>query len=209
MFKGIAVSGAALALAAGSVTPAAAAALDGPSGVKIEVASSNGSGCPKGTAKANLSSDAEAFSVSYSDYTAQVGGSAKPADARKNCRISLQVLVPADYTYAISSVDYRTHVSLQAGAKGSERAEYYFQGDTETGHGTHDMTGPVEDNWQFSDVVPKDQLKWKPCGQERNFNINSELRVDKGTSDAAKVSLISMSPGIGSPIVYHLAWQKC
>ncbi|TYK46166.1 DUF4360 domain-containing protein [Actinomadura decatromicini] len=214
MRKGIAfsaASAAALALASGFVPSAAASTRTpaaGPSGVTIAIATTNGSGCATGTASAVLSEDAGAFLIKYTDFTARAGGSSKPTDARKNCQISLKIRAPESFTYAISGVEHGIHSNLQTGAKGTYKSSYYFQGAQQTEGFPRELSG-VNDNFQFIDVVPEGQFVWKPCGVERNFNVNTELRVDKGTSDESKVSSVSMNTGDGGRTLYRLAWKSC
>ena len=44
---------------------------------------------------------------------------------------------------------------------------------------------------------------------QRNFNINTELRVTAG-SDPSKVSFMTMDSTDGDiSTVYHLAWKEC
>ncbi|WP_329097885.1 DUF4360 domain-containing protein [Actinomadura citrea] len=213
MRKGIAVSAAtAIAVSALCVAPASAAPrrVHGPNGVTIEIATVNGSGCPAGTAAVAVSEDKEAFTVTYSDYLAQAGGSSGPTDFRKNCQISMKVHVPQGFTYAISSTDYRGFASLEPGASAVEKASYYFQGMSQTSAVSHPLKGQYADNWQFTDTNDVAQLVYKPCGEERNFNVNTELRVLKGASDPAKTSFISMDSTDGSiKTTYHFAWKQC
>ncbi|TDD82212.1 DUF4360 domain-containing protein [Actinomadura rubrisoli] len=214
MRKGIAISAAAaatVAMTSMAVAPASAAPLRGrgPHGVTIEIATVNGSGCPKDTAAVAVSDDKEAFTVTYSAYTAQAGGNVASTDWRKNCQINMKVHVPQGFTYAIASTDYRGFASLEPGASAVEKASYYFQGMQDTRSISHNLKGTYADNWQFSDVNDVAQLVYKPCGEERNFNINTELRVTKGT-DATKTSFISMDSTDGSyKTTYHFAWKRC
>ncbi|QXJ20249.1 DUF4360 domain-containing protein [Actinomadura graeca] len=216
MRKGIAISAAALAMtatAAVAAPPASASAsyfTRGPNGVTIEIATVNGSGCPTGTAAVAISDDKEAFTVTYSDYMAQVGGTSPATDFRKNCQIAMKVHVPQGFTYAIMSADYRGFASLEPGSSGLEKAHYYFQGMSQTGKAEHPIKGAYADNWQFTDKNDVAQLVYKPCGEERNFNINTELRVNKGTSDPNKVSFMAMDSTDGSiKTTYHFAWKRC
>ncbi|MEU9842470.1 DUF4360 domain-containing protein [Actinomadura sp. NPDC048032] len=213
MRKGIAVSAAA-AIAVGAFTAVPASAsphrVHGPNGVTIEIATVNGSGCPTGTAAVAVSDDKEAFTVTYSDYLAQAGGASGPTDFRKNCQIGMKVHVPQGFTYAISSTDYRGFASLEPGASAVEKASYYFQGMSQTSAVSHTLKGQYADNWQFTDINDVAQLVYKPCGEERNFNVNTELRVLKGSSDPAKTSFISMDSTDGSiKTTYHFAWKQC
>ncbi|GAA2718731.1 MULTISPECIES: DUF4360 domain-containing protein [Streptomyces] len=182
-----------------------------PDKIVIEVATVNGSGCPAGTAAVAVSPDNTAFTVTYSDYLAQVGVGSKPTDFRKNCQLSLNVHVPQGFTYAIASADYRGYAQLQGGAYGTEKASYYFQGSPVTTPSSHTFRGSYSDNWQATDSVPIASLVWAPCGELRNFNINTELRVNAGTSDPSKTtSFMTMDSTDGSiNTIYHLAWKEC
>ena len=177
----------------------------------IDVITVNGSGCPAGTAAIAVSPDNTAFTVTYSQYMAQVGVGAKPTDIRKNCQLNVQVHAPSGFTYAITQVDYRGYAYLENGATGQERANYYFQGTSPTAVTVHPLAGPLDDNWQNTDKVDTALLVWSPCGELRNLNINTELRVAAGTSDpTTTTSFISMDSTDGSiSTVYHFAWMQC
>ncbi|MCB5164262.1 DUF4360 domain-containing protein [Streptomyces bambusae] len=213
MAGGFLVSGAAVALltAALPAQPAQAGIIDPPPDrIVIDVATVNGSGCPKDTTAIAVSEDNTAFTVTYSQYLAQTGGGAPPTAARRNCQLSLVVHVPHGFTYAIASADYRGYASLAPGATGTEKASYYFQGSPQTAYRQHDFRGRYEDNWQATDETDWAQLVWAPCGVQRNFNINTELRVAKGTSAPGATSYMTMDSTDGNiSTVYHLAWREC
>jgi hypothetical protein len=181
-----------------------------PDKIVIKVATVNGSGCPAGTTAIAVSEDNTAFTVTYSDYLAQAGGNSDPTAFRKNCQLNLIVHVPQGFTYAIASADYRGFASLQSGATGTQRASYYFQGSPNTASKTHPYSGPFNDNWQATDTTDWAQLVWAPCGVQRNFNINTELRVNAGTTSPGKVSFMAMDSTDGDiSTVYHMAWKEC
>jgi len=179
--------------------------------IVIDVVTVNGSGCPAGTAAVAVSLDNEAFTVTYSAYLAQVGVGALPTDFRKNCQISLVVHVPQGFTYAIAQADYRGFASIATGANFAERANYYFQGQTPTTYMTHTWNGAFVDDWQSTDTTDLASLVYAPCGALRNFNINTELRVNAGTSDTKKTtSFASMDSTDGSiTTTYHFHWATC
>jgi hypothetical protein len=212
MTGGMLVSGALAALFASALPSHSPAAITDPPPDKIviEVATVNGSGCPAGTAAVAVSQDNTAFTVTYSDYLAQAGGDSPATAFRKNCQLNLIVHVPQGFTYAIASADYRGFASLQPGASSTEKASYYFQGSPSTAFRSHTFEGPYDDNWQATDQTDWAQLVWAPCGVQRNFNINTELRVDKGTSDPAETSFMTMDSTDGDiSTIYHMAWKEC
>lgn len=213
MRKLAAVCAAVMATVAMVASPTYASVMDNPppDEIVIDIVTVNGSGCPAGTAAVAVSPDNTAFTVTYSEFLAQVGVGAKPTDFRKNCQLNLLVHVPQGFTYAVSETDYRGFAHLETGASGMERANYYFQGDAQTTPISHPLNGIYDDDWQFTDKNDVAQLVWLPCGETRNFNINAELRVNAGTSDTTKTtSFIAMDSTDGSiTTTYHFAWRQC
>ena len=179
--------------------------------IVIDVVTVNGSGCPAGSAAVAVAPDNTAFTVTYSQYTAMVGVGSLPTDFRKNCQINLRVHVPQGFTYAIAKAVFRGFASLKPGATALERANYYFQGQTTTPYASHPFAGPVEDDWQAEDTTDLAALVYAPCGEQRLFNINTELRVNAGSSNPAKTtSFITMDSTDGDiSTTYHFAWKTC
>jgi hypothetical protein len=208
--KTVICAGAAAMLALGTMSVTANAAgphlVRGPDGVKIELASNNGSGCPRHSVYASLHPDAESFRLSYSQYTAQAGADSTPVQARSNCQVSLNVQAPQELTYAILWTDHYGEADLVEGAEATYKISTYFSKTPPTTV-TYRLGGPYKSDWWFKDRPPEDQLVFKPCGEEPKLNINSELRVNKGTSDPSKVSWIGI--GSESTTTYHLVWKRC
>ncbi|MGW1200157.1 DUF4360 domain-containing protein [Streptomyces sp. NPDC002536] len=195
-----------------NASPAAAAGIHvPPDKIVIEIATVNGSGCPAGSAAIAVSPDNTAFTITYSKYLAQVGIGASPTDFRKNCQLNLIVHVPQGFTYAIASADYRGFAHLETGATAEQKASYYFQGQADTSVASHPFKGPLVDNWQATDTTDIAQRVWSPCGEQRNFNVNTELTVAAGTSDPEKTtSFVTMDSTDGAiNTIYRLAWKDC
>jgi hypothetical protein len=179
--------------------------------ITIAVQTVNGSGCPAGTTAVATAPDNTAFTITYSDYLAQVGVGARPIDFRKNCQLSLLIDVPGGFTYAIAQADYRGFAHLEKGASGLQRASYYFMGTSPTGVSSHTLAGPYSDDFHHTDSTEVAELIWAPCGEQRNLNINTELRVSAGSSDTTETtSFLTMDSVDGSVSTeYHLAWKQC
>ncbi len=197
-------------LAVTAVPPGAAAA--DPSGaLGVDVLNINGSGCKQGTTAVAMSPDNAAFTVTYSEYLAQVGPGAKKTDASKDCRLNLRLGAAAGYTYAIEKVDYRGFVDLADGAVATQHASYHFHGSKTTASIAHAFTGPLLDDWQVTDTTNADALLYGPCGTAVNLDVDTELTVSAGTQQAAATTnLITMDSADGTiRTTYHLAWQRC
>ena len=209
--------GAVLALMASSLivgSPASAGNIldDPPSDhIVIDLVAMAGSGCRPGTADVAVSPDNTAFTAIYSEYLAQAGPGIPTTEGRKNCQLNVLVHVPQGFTFAITKVDYRGYGLLQRGATASQRANYYFQGMSPTAYKSHTYNGPFSDDWQATDTTEVAAIVYSPCGERRNFNINTELRVNAGTSDPTKTtSFMAMDSTDGTiETTYHFAWKPC
>jgi len=179
----------------------------------VEVATVNGTGCPIGTAAAVVAPDNDYFTVLYSDYMAQIGLGINPTDIRQNCQLSLRVKAPAGYTYAITRADYAGYIHLADGVTAVQKANYYIQGESETATISHPFAGPADNGWATTDYVALSELAdedFAPCGEQRNLNINTELRIGAGSSDSVDTSFISMDSTSGQAFTkYHFVWRQC
>ena len=193
-----------------------APALGAPSGpppgaMTVKVVGANGSGCPANSFTVLPSEDNTAFTLIYSEYTAQVGPDIVGAERRKNCQIALDIRVPGGFTYTIAQVDYRGYAQLARGSSGVQAAGYYFAGNPQTARSRHDLKGPMDGYWQKSDEIGITSLNYKRCGVEVNLNINTELRVNGGSSNVKKTtSMLTMdSTDWSTKTIFHLSWKKC
>lgn len=80
-------------LALAAAVPLEAVAPD-PSTVHIVGISAIGSGCPAGHAFATVDSTGTIFDVAFDQYVVEVGPGSTASDARKNCRVSLNIEFP-------------------------------------------------------------------------------------------------------------------
>jgi hypothetical protein len=178
--------------------------------VLVDILAAHGSGCPPGTVFVHMWPDNLTFTVVYSEYVARIGPGAPLLDFRKSCQLSVRVHVPDGYTYALYRTGHSGFGDLAEGATGTQRASYYFQGSPNTNTRTHAFAGPLNDHWYNTDESDLAVLEWHPCGELRNLNINTELRVNAGTSSPDKVSFMTMDSTDGDiSTVYHLAWKEC
>jgi hypothetical protein len=183
---------------------AVAAVPDG--SVTVEVIAASGSGCAPGTASIATNSDKSGFRIRYHDFVAEAGGSAAPTDRRKNCQIGVLVTVPAGWTFAIAEADYRGRARLYGGATGLQRTNYYWQGSSQNSSTEQTFTGPFAGYWATRDVAPV--LVYTPCEAQQVLNVNTELRVDNGTSTSR--SSMSMNSSEGDvDTLFNFSWTRC
>jgi uncharacterized protein DUF4360 len=176
--------------------------------ITLELQTVNGSGCPAGTASATMLPDNTGFRINYTSFIVQDGGAAPATDIRKNCQVNLLVHIPQGFTFAIAGADYWGRARLEPGATALERSNYYFQGSSDNNYADHSFSGPLNGGWRTSDVTATADLVYAPCGVVRGLNINTELRVDAGTS--ARTSYISMRASDGDVFtIVNFQWKQC
>jgi hypothetical protein len=176
--------------------------------VTLDVQTVNGSGCPAGTAAVAMLPDNSGFRIVYTEFRAADGGSAGPTDLRKNCQVNLLVHIPQGFTFAVARADYRGRAHLSAGATALERSNYYFQGSSDNNYADHPFAGPLDGTWRAADITAAAELVYAPCGAVRGLNINTELRVDAGTSTATNYLSMQSSDGEVYTLV-QFQWKQC
>ncbi|MEV0675699.1 DUF4360 domain-containing protein [Actinosynnema sp. NPDC050436] len=179
-----------------------------PEYVTVDLVTINGSGCPAGTTAVAASPDRTSFTVTYSNYLAQAGADTEPTDFRKNCQLALRVNYPQGFTYGVAQADYRGFAHLQPGATAMEQAGYYFQGQSGTARKSHTFRGPQSDNWQATDSTEWGSIVFAPCGERKILNVNTELRVNAGSSRGTSFIVMDSTDGNASTR-YHFSWKRC
>lgn len=174
--------------------------------ITVEVVAANGSGCAPGTAAVAANHDKTGFRIKYYDFVAEAGGNADATSRRKNCQIGVLVTVPAGWTFAIAEADYRGRARLNAGASGLQRTNYYWQGSSDNSRTEESFAGPLNSYWATEDVAPV--LVYAPCQDQQVLNINTELRVDGGSSTSK--SSMSMKSSEGDvDTLFNFSWIRC
>ncbi|MFD4675741.1 DUF4360 domain-containing protein [Lentzea sp. NPDC058450] len=180
---------AAALIALTALTPAAQAPV-------LEVVTVNGSGCAAGDA--DVKTDDRTFTIGYHQFLARAGNDSSPVDLRKNCQVSLRVNVPDGYTFALVRTSYNGYTHLQSGATGLSRVSTYVQGTTPTATVSQPFTGPFSDAWQTHYRPNSADVQWVPCGEQRNININAEVRVALGSADPDRLNFAIVESSRGA-----------
>lgn len=175
--------------------------------VGIKVLAVDGTGCEEGTATVDLSDDNQVFTVAYSEYIVQTGGSEK--DASKNCDLQLLINPPAGYTFTIFKADFRGFAALADDTKLVLTSGYSSDFDENSAiEVTSRFRGPLFDNWAATHADP---LSYGPCGAARQLDVTTELTVKAGKdapSDTISVGVMDSFDG-SLLSTYQLNWKTC
>jgi hypothetical protein len=156
----------------------------------------NGSGCPAGSSVNTAVPDDTAFTLSFSQFRVS-GGS------YKNCVVSINVGVPAGWTYAVYEVDNRGYGVLDNGATGRLVMNSWFTGFPWTLRADQSFRGPYDDFWQTTSTAGA--LTYAPCGASANLTLNNTLRVSGPVSSSMELFATDMRVST----VFRLQWKQC
>jgi hypothetical protein len=164
--------------------------------VTLRVASVMGSGCPNGSSVVTGVPDDKAFTVSFSQFRVNGG-------TYKNCVVSINVSVPAGWTYAVYEVNNRGFGVLDAGATGKLVMNSWFTGFPWTLRADQTFRGPYDDFWQTTSKAGS--LTYAPCGAVANLTLNNTLRV----AGPATSSMELFAQDARVSTIFRLDWKQC
>ena len=202
--KAVCVGGLALAF----LSSVALADAPDPGSVHVNNITWAGSGCPAGTVASDVSEDAQAFTLLFSNYVAEAGPGIPLSAGRKACNLLINLHVPAGWSYSIIDVDYRGYAKLDYGTVGEQLSEYYFSGRQGPTLSTT-IRGPFDDDYLINDRLGISETVWSPCGANRALNIKTQVRVSASGSRRALITTDSIDGELRTLYRYGLVWHRC
>jgi hypothetical protein len=125
------------------------------------------------------------FSVLYDQFVASIGSGIPITENRKNCVLNFRINVPQGFQFSVTQVDFRGYARLESGVNGLQKVIYYESGSVEQFTAQSSFRGPMEMDYVLSDRVG--MLTWSDCGKSINYNVNAQVRLDKGMSNGQGV----------------------
>lgn len=166
-----------------------------------------GTGCPVGTASAILAPDGSALTLLFDQYVAQAGGATRLSMDRKNCNISIPVLVPEGFSVSILTVDYRGFVSIPRGGSGKFSAEYFFAG-SRGPIVTRNFQSGLEDDYHITNKLGIQAMVWSACGADVNLRVNTSMLVKTNRFMDDAMGVVD-SADFQTGIIFHLKYRRC
>ena len=175
----------------------------------------SGNGCGPASASAIVTPDGKTLSVLFDNYSAEIGqGSSNPAATtiQKDCRVLIDVDVPAGYQYALQETDYRGFAALPASAYGFHRFTQIVPNQPIASMREAQLRGPLSDNYTVAVIQKPGRLIYSSCNQRtQTIELLSQLSVSyfPNTSDRtmAMINLDSVDTGVSSS--FKLSWKSC
>lgn len=196
-----------------------------PSQVYINSISYGGTGCPQGSVGSFISDDRQTwvskdvivvvdaypptrFTLIFDSYVASIGPTVAATENRKNCQLNLDLQYPSGFQYSVFTTQFRGYAALDKGVQGTQKATYYFSGQSAQVSSATVFDGPLSTDYSVSDSVPFTSTIWSPCGQALPLNINSQVRL---TSSVASATGLLTDDSIDGHITFvvGIQWQAC
>lgn len=177
-------------------------ALAAPAGVTMDVVAANGSGCPDGTASADLAADGNSFTTTVPALAAFDGDDAPVTHLRRNCQLSVALTAPEGWTYAVTEVSSSGAVALSENSTARSGTQIYFQGQSPTLRLARTFDAPTARRWGTRDTVDEAELDYAPCDARRYLNINLEVRASAASGGFAYIARNAQT-------AYQLSWREC
>ncbi|KAJ3306186.1 hypothetical protein HDV03_000420 [Kappamyces sp. JEL0829] len=201
------------ALAVNIVIPAGNGQGPDPSQVYVNGLTYGGSGCPAGSVASSFANDRKTFTLIFDSFIASSGTGIPVTENRKNCQINVDMHYPQGWSYAIVSVDYRGYVAIPAGVTATQKANYYFSGQTQqvsTEATFFDAKKDIAKDYLNHNSIDVASIVWSPCGASANGNVNAQVRLTGTPQALAKGAQITVDSIDGKvEQIYSFQWKQC
>jgi hypothetical protein len=175
---------------------------------KLVQVTANGTGCPAGSWNATLDASKKSFIVSFSSYIAQL----KPESSLtvKDCQLAVKL--DGRFSYAVEALGYDASAALGDGVQATASAEAYLQGDpSKSVSFSKKQVGPFKGTITVGESIPAAKQVWSTCGVDRDVNIKTLVRVQKGSaSSSGMIRLPILEGGLpGATGAIRFAVRSC
>ena len=147
--------------------------------------SHEGRGCPQGTVGGTVSADTKAFTLTFSEFEADIGPKIVATNGNTSCLVGVEFYVPANMTFTLLNLDIRGFVDLQDKVKMSLTNRFYFaEQASKVVEFNSDLVGVIQDNFTARRTVAPAQIMWSPCGPARKqiLYIDTKVALDNAAN---------------------------
>lgn len=213
LFSAIALLGCAEPADAPVEAPARAQAAPPAQAPTIKSVTTRGTGCDPESADVLFDAASQSFTVRFSEYAAEVSPEEPAYRVLKECFISLDVVAPRGYRYAVTAFRMHGYAALDPGVLGAAHVGYTFVGApdrTAVFQRSHDLAGPFDDAFDFYDAVPPTQLSWSDCDTPRTLVLNTRIMLTNEVRPPAFGTMTMTRVDADTRFLdVEVGWQRC
>jgi len=167
-----------------------------------------GDGCDPNSVAIDVSPDRKAFTMSFSNYLAEVRATTGPENVKKVCNAVLQVTSEPGWSFSIARFDIRGFAMVEPGAVVRQRAAFAFDGVLADVDALR-IAGPYNDNFILStDLTLSNRNPWSPCEKKNHrLSIRTGLVVKAKPGSGGFIAADSIDGELTQ--TYGLQWRRC
>lgn len=167
-----------------------------------------GDGCDPNSVAINVAPDRKAFTMSFSNYMAEVRATTGPENVKKVCNMVLQVTSEPGWSFSIARFDIRGFAMVEPGAVVRQRAAFAFDGVLADIDALR-IAGPFNDNFILStDLTLSNRNPWSPCEKKNHrLSIRTGLVVKARPGSGGFIAADSIDGELTQ--TYGLQWRRC
>lgn len=186
--------------------------------VRVRDVRATGTGCPSGTSRAALTEDGKTFALLIDEFSARAGSDLPIG--RRNCLIEVDLEIPAGWSYALITADYRGFAELTNYATASQRVVYSFDRNWSANDGrgfafkATPFAGPFSGEYLVHDEIALESAPRSPCSSGRvvTLYLNTLLTARVDSRRAAQASALIALDSVDGRVAqqeFGLAWYRC
>lgn len=189
-----------------------AAQAQDPASFRILDIKTQGRGCNPQTVAIDIASDQRAFTVTFSEFIAELSASTNRREEQQSCRLIFDTEHAEGWEYTIVGVVFRGAAYLDAGVQGDQQVRFGTRGKDAISR--MNLMGPYNDNYQHSSQVNPAGRKWSGCkgkGQRhrtKDFTIDANILLRSRMDNVQGLFTVDSVDGEVSQ-TYQLAWRAC
>jgi len=181
-----------------------------PNQINIKRITYAGPGCRQGSVTGNISVDARAFTLVFSEFTAEVGPGLAPGVSTTKCRVTLDIQIPNGWSYTLFETTFRGYADLDEKVNASLDTAYFFQASpSQVTRFNRNFSGPFSDNFSESHRMGMQNTVWSACGRQRALNIDTEVKLnnDRAPSNSGLFDVDSLDGQFSQ--IFGIRWARC
>jgi hypothetical protein len=155
-----------------------------------------------------FSPDGNTLSVLFDNFA--VTGGTGVGVASTACDLQIPLPLPEGFSMGVYKVDYRGFARLQSGQTAELKVDYGFGASGWFKSMRRALTGPVEDDYIFSETIGGGLMARAGCGPKAILNLRAALAIRATPTPAeTTISLDSLDGAPVGGVTFHLDRKKC
>lgn len=171
-----------------------------------------GRACQPNSVAIDIASDQQAFTVTFSEFVAELNATTNRREEQQSCRLSFDTEHSLGWEYTIIGVIFRGAAYLDAGVQGDQQVRFGTRGKDAISR--MQLVGPYNDVYQHESQVNPAGRKWSGCKgksslhRTKDFTIDANILLRSRQDNVQGLFTVDSVDGEVSQ-TYELAWRPC